>query len=350
MGVYLAGERHVGRQQHGRPVNRVEPEDVLADDVNVARPPPFDGRLERCLLTVSDEGRDVAKKGIKPHVNHLILVLGDRDAPLDGRAGDGEVGDPAVDPPLDLVVPEGWLHKARVLLVKLLQGVLILAQAEKVVLLLPHGRRLAVNLAAVVHAVDRLHLVISQVGLAPHAIVSTVVLFVDVSLVPHALEELLDNRLVLAVGGADEGVVVDGQLPPQLLELGDNPVYKLLGLHPFVAGRCCNFLAVFIRPGDKGCLVALEPLVCSNHVSRHCRVRASHVGGPVCVVERGREHKRLVRGRAHAPARARRRRTAGGKRGEGGNGSAGDGKGVEGSAEERGGGEEGVRDCHGLGH
>jgi hypothetical protein len=49
--------------------------------------------------------------------------------------------------------------------------------------------------------------------------VSSVVLLVDVSFVPHPLEKLPHDGLVLRVSRPNEGVVADTELAPQGLEL-----------------------------------------------------------------------------------------------------------------------------------
>jgi hypothetical protein len=61
----------------------VEAEDFLADEVEVGRP-KF-GVLH---------GADVVDEGVEPDVGYVlsgVAVNGERDAPFDGGAGDGEV-------------------------------------------------------------------------------------------------------------------------------------------------------------------------------------------------------------------------------------------------------------------
>ena len=89
MDEYLPGQRQLHRLEHDRPVDGVELEDVLADDVNVRRPKRggvrpgvepdrFGGR------SIAQCGRDagVVAEGVKPHVRHVIIVERQGNAPL----------------------------------------------------------------------------------------------------------------------------------------------------------------------------------------------------------------------------------------------------------------------------
>ena len=58
--VYQARQRHVCRHKHCRPVHSVEPQDILAYDVHVNGPTVFQGVLQRGLLQLLHQRRDVA--------------------------------------------------------------------------------------------------------------------------------------------------------------------------------------------------------------------------------------------------------------------------------------------------
>ena len=76
------GELDLRRHQEGGPVDRVELEDVLGEDV--------EGRPELLghVLTFDpvSESRVVVEQRVEPDVDDLIRVPGDRDPPLQGRA------------------------------------------------------------------------------------------------------------------------------------------------------------------------------------------------------------------------------------------------------------------------
>ena len=79
MHIDLPGKRQSCRQQHRWPDHRVEPEDVLADDMAVRRPAALSRRV-RFL-----EGRDVAGEGIEPDIENVLRIAGKGDSPVEAR-------------------------------------------------------------------------------------------------------------------------------------------------------------------------------------------------------------------------------------------------------------------------
>ena len=71
-----------GRHQEGRPVDGVELEDVLGEDVE--RGPELLGQV--LALAPIAERRVVVEQGVEPDVDHLLRVPRDRHAPLERRA------------------------------------------------------------------------------------------------------------------------------------------------------------------------------------------------------------------------------------------------------------------------
>ena len=124
--------RYPGRDQHGRPVQAVEPRDVLADHVEVGGPPALEHRV---VGPISDTG-GVVDQRVAPDVNDMLVVAGERNAPFDGRARDAEILQAGPEPPEDLVATRFWLDEIRVLVDVLLQPLLVTRQFEEVVLLL----------------------------------------------------------------------------------------------------------------------------------------------------------------------------------------------------------------------
>ena len=85
----LFRQRQVEAHQEDRPVDGVEPEDVLADDVQVGRPELFK-LLGRAVGVVADGG-DIVVEGVQPDVDDMLRVEVNRDAPFKGSAADAEV-------------------------------------------------------------------------------------------------------------------------------------------------------------------------------------------------------------------------------------------------------------------
>ena len=126
------GSGSAGAHQHRRPVQAVEARDVLADDVEVGRPPSVEGGL-----VVREAGAgEVVGQGVEPDVDAMRLVARERDAPGRARAADAEVAQAIAQPAEHLVAEVLRLAEGRVLGVQPLEALLVGGEPEEVVVLL----------------------------------------------------------------------------------------------------------------------------------------------------------------------------------------------------------------------
>ena len=102
--------RDAGRHQEGRPVDRVEAHDVLADDVQVGRPvaPEF-----RAVGVGKADAGDVVGQRVDPDIHDVLGIAGHPDAPVEGGARDRQVLQPALHEARDLVQPLLRQHEVR---------------------------------------------------------------------------------------------------------------------------------------------------------------------------------------------------------------------------------------------
>ena len=77
----LGGKGQARREQHGGPVDGMETEDVLADDMDRRRPAPAQGCVEVGCVTLFEQRGDVAEQRIKPDIKGVTVVAGNGDAP-----------------------------------------------------------------------------------------------------------------------------------------------------------------------------------------------------------------------------------------------------------------------------
>ncbi len=131
----LLGQLDARRHQERRPVHGVEPDDVLTDHVQIGRPEPAE--QFRVGVGEADTGQVVGQR-VHPHVHDVVGMTGHRDAPpVERRAGDGEVAQPAGDEADDLVSPHlGFDELGGVLRVEGQQSFGVRRQPEEVGLLL----------------------------------------------------------------------------------------------------------------------------------------------------------------------------------------------------------------------
>ena len=106
VGPDLVRRLDVRGHQHRRPVDRVLPQDVLADHVDVRRPEPG----EPLLVGPVAGGGDVVREGVEPDVRDVVGIPGQRDPPVEVRPADREVLEPAPDQRQHLVPPDLGLH------------------------------------------------------------------------------------------------------------------------------------------------------------------------------------------------------------------------------------------------
>ena len=127
----LARELDVRRHQHRGPEDRVELEDVLADDVE-RRPE----RVRQVLaLAREGQGRVVVQERVEPDVEDVALVPRHLDAPGQLGAAERDVVEAAVDERQRLVVAGARRHEVRPLGVQRLEALLEGRELEEPVLL-----------------------------------------------------------------------------------------------------------------------------------------------------------------------------------------------------------------------
>ena len=128
-----------GRHQERRPVHGVEPDDVLADHVQIGGPEPPEQL--RVGVGEADAGQVVGQR-VDPHVHHVVGMVGHRHAPVERGARDRQVAQSAGDEADHLVAPHVGPDELRVRLVVGQQLVGVGRQPEEVGLLLgPRHRR-----------------------------------------------------------------------------------------------------------------------------------------------------------------------------------------------------------------
>ena len=208
--VDLARELDAGRHQHRGPEDRVELQDVLADDVE--RRPEL---VRQVLVRVRErERRVVVQERVEPDVEDVVRVPRDLDAPGQLGAAEADVIEAAGDERARLVVAVARAHQLRLVRVELLEPLLEGGELEEPVLLLLAVERDLVDRAGVVLA----DLVLGLEVRAARAVPALVDALVDVAVVVDRLHELLDRALVARVRGADEEVVGDVDARDQRLE------------------------------------------------------------------------------------------------------------------------------------
>src|SRR5581483_1329373 len=169
---------------------------------------------------VSNSG-DVVRQRIQPHVDHVLFVTRNRNAPRDAGAADREILEAAAHKADHLAPRLLWRYEAGIFFVELEQFALKSRELEEIVLLAHRlGHAAAVGAWCAGRHIDP--------GLIRDAVLAGVRALVDKSSVPQSRKELLHAALVPLFGGADEVVVSEAQLVPQTAKLSGYPGRELL--------------------------------------------------------------------------------------------------------------------------
>jgi len=210
-------QRQSGGHQEGRPVDAVEADDVLADDVEIGR--PVFGKFA-VRIRVADAG-DVIGQRVQPDIHDVFFIARHRHAPVEGGAGDGEVLQPALHKRDDLVPAAFGLDEFGVFLVIAQQFFGIGGEAEEIARLHhPFDRRAGGGQFGAVRAGGKF--AVREIGLVAHGIPAVIfakeniVRAVGLNRFPDGLGGVVMARL----RRADE-IVVGGIEPARhILELG----------------------------------------------------------------------------------------------------------------------------------
>ena len=267
--VNVLGQGHIHAHQHGRPDDGMEADDLLADKMDIGRP---EGLVIAVgvLLIHEAQRRGVVEQRVDPDIDNMLGVEIDRDAPLEAGAGNAEILQTRVDKIVDHLVDAGARQQEVRVDEQIAHAVGILGQTEEVSLLLGvHNGAAAVRAAAV----DELAL--GPEALAGGAVLADILALVDVALLVHLLEDLLDGLDMVVIGRADESVIADVHQLPQILDaLGalHNVINKLLRGDAGLLGLQLDLLAVLIGAGQELDIVALQALVAGHGIGRHSAV------------------------------------------------------------------------------
>ena len=270
---HLLRQRQVERHEENRPVDGVEADDVLADEVQVCRPIALELLGGVAVAVVADAG-DVVRKRIEPNVHDVLVVKIDRNAPLEGGSGNAEVlqaGQEEVVHHFRFALRR--LNEFRVLIDVVDEAVCILAHLEEVrFFLCGLYRAVAVRTAAVF-----IKLRSREEGFARRAVHALVVALINIALLVELFKDLLYLLFVVIVRSADE-FVVGGvhHVPVRLDDLRDVVDIFLRGDAGGI-GLFFNLLAVLVRAGLEVDIVALHALVARNAVGEHDLIRVADV-------------------------------------------------------------------------
>ena len=86
----LLGQLFAQCHQEDRPVNGMETDDVLTDEVYISRPELLVVLVVVSVRVPAAEG-DIVGQCVQPDVNNVLVVKGNRYAPVEGGTGNAQI-------------------------------------------------------------------------------------------------------------------------------------------------------------------------------------------------------------------------------------------------------------------
>ena len=252
MAVNLLRHLEAHSVQHNRPDNRMEAHDFLAYEVQACRPVFME---ERIIYAVFDTGQ-IVQQSVEPYINNVLLVEGNRNAPVEGGTRNAQVLKALLNEVNHLVTTACRLDEIRMLFDELQPPVLIFAHFEEIAFLLHlFNGTMAVRAAAVL-----VELTLQPVGFARNAVQALVVFLIDIALLINFLQRVLNYLVMALLTGADEVIVGDIQTLPEQLKVSDNSVNILNRSYALFLCLTLDFQTMLVTAGQKENVLALQTM------------------------------------------------------------------------------------------
>ena len=292
MREHALGERHIQSHQEDGPIDGVEAQNILADDMHVRGPVLAEmlALLLVSLIGIVSERRNIVGQRVQPDVNDVTGVEIHGNSPREGGAGNAQILKACLEEVVDhLLFAELGLDKFGMLLDVLHQAIRILAHLKEVCLLLCLRQRTA---AVGALALDRLRC--GKEGLTGRAIPALVLSLIDISLLVEALEDLLHGGDVIIVGRADKIVVAGGKRSPDIADLPRNAIHVRLRRHALLTCERFDLLTVLIRARAEENVLSAGALISCNRIGHDDLIGIAEVRLARCVGDGGRYVKFFI--------------------------------------------------------
>ena len=229
MSEHLLRQRLSQCHQEDRPVDRMEADDILADQMQVGRP-QFPVLLTVLPVRIESNTGNIIRQGIHPHIDHMFIVEIYRNSPLIGCPGHAQVLQARKQEVIHHLVLAGYrLNEFRMCVYMLDQLVRIFAHLEEIGFFLSRFHFSAAIRALAVH----------QLGFCPErftrcAVHAFVIAFVNISLVIQLPEDLLYLSLMIVIRRTDKFIIGSIQRITDPADLTRHMIHKLLRCYPLL--------------------------------------------------------------------------------------------------------------------
>ena len=281
MSEYLFRKWQVQCHQENRPVNRMETDDILTDQMQICRPVFFE-LLAAVAVTVITDAGDVVGQCIQPYINDMFRIEIYRNAPFKGSTGYAQILKSRKKEVVHhLILSGNRLDKFRMGVDMFDQTVRIFAHTEEISFFFC---RLYFTAAVRTFAVYQLRL--GKERLTRCTVHTFIMSLVDISLVVQFFEDLLYLFFVVCIGCTDKFIVRCVHQIPYSSDLCGNFIHKSLWCHTFFFCFQLDLLTVFISSGLEKHIVSLLSFKTGNAVCQDDLVGVSDMRFAGCIGNR----------------------------------------------------------------
>ena len=224
----LFGQRQIQSHQEDGPVDGVEADDILTNQMQVSRPVFLKEVGTVSVAVVADTG-DIVGQGIQPYVGYMLRIEGYGDTPGERGTGYAEILQTWKQEVIHHFVFTGYrLDEFRMGINVIDQSVGVFAHFEEICLFFCRCHRSAAVRTFSVH-----QLRFCKEGFAGSAVQTLVISFINVSLIIQFFENLLYLSLMISICGADEFIIRGVHQIPDPFDFSGYFIHKFLWCDAF---------------------------------------------------------------------------------------------------------------------
>ena len=264
MTKYLLWQRQIQCHQHDWPVNRMETDNILTDQMQVSRPVLLVEFIAVAVHIIA-KACNVVAEGIDPYINNMFVIKINRNTPFERGSGYTQILKTRQKEVVHHLVLTGFrLNKFRMCINIINQSVCIFAQFEEIRFFLGIN-----DFAAAVRTLAVHQLTLCKERFTRCTVFAFIVALINISLIMQLLENLLNLLLMVFICCTDKLVIGCIHQIPDLLDLTGYIVYKLLRGNTCFACFDLNLLTMLICTCLETDIVSLHSLKTCNTVSQN---------------------------------------------------------------------------------
>ena len=214
------------------------------------------------------DARQIVDERVKPYVNHMFIVKGYGNAPIETRTRYAQIFQTAFHEFNHFIAARRRLNEIRIFFDELQPAIGVITHPEEIAFLLDEFDRSA----AIGTGMVRAQFIFRPKRFVGRAIPAFVLRFIDIAFIIGFLEQRLHHFRMAFFRRADKIIIGNIQFFPQLLETGHDMIDVGLRRDASFFGFALNFLTVFIRTRQEKYIFAFQAVVPRQDVGERCAV------------------------------------------------------------------------------